>query len=366
MKKLFFWLVPITFLVASCSTPESTALPSVTFSPSSTSTPSTTLTVTPLSPTITATLILINGTLTIKVNVRSGPGTTYDSLGQLEAGGNVLVIAQDVTATWYQIRYPASPAGSGWVTAQYIKIPAGTQVPLLPTPTPAGPAGRVIQRLNVRSGPGTTFSSIGILEPGTSVSLKGKNATASWLQIDYPSGPEANGWVTAQYIQTDSADDLPVLDDSGNVVTPFAAGTPAGPVLAPTPTVGPALSDGDSSASPAVNVIFSASGTTRFIYSSQVSTSRGDAGDWVAFSPFSTSGINAHLVVSLTCIGNGTLKVDLSVGANLLSGWGTLGCGDIDKSFLLPAGQVILMHLEPAAGDGLQLVGYNLDVQNKP
>jgi uncharacterized protein YraI len=281
-------------------------------------------------------------------------------------GENVQVTAQDITRAWYQILYPASPGGNGWVSAQYVKIPSGTQVPLLPTPTPAGPTGRVIQRLNVRSGPGTTFNSIGILEPGISVFLKGKNTTASWLQIDYPSGPGGTGWVTAQYILTDSAGDLPVLDDSGNVVTPIAVGTPSGPVPAPTPTIGLALNDGDSSANPAVNVTFSASGTTRLFYSSQVSTPQGDPGDWIAFTPFLTSGMNAHLIISLTCTGNGSLLVHLSLGSNLLSGWGTLGCGDMGKSVLLPAGQVILVHLEPTAGDGLQLVGYTLDIQNKP
>ena len=368
MKKFIFWLVSIAFLVASCSTPESTALPAATFSPSPspTSIPSKTLTVTPLPLTMTATPLLINGTLTIKVNVRKGPGSTYDSLGQLEAGGNVQVIARDVTGSWYQIIYPAAPEGSGWVSAQYVKIPTGTQVPLQPTPTPAGLIGRVIERLNVRSGPGTTFNSIGILEPGVSISLTGKNRTASWLQIAYPDGPGGFGWVTAQYIQTDSAGDLPVLDDSGNIVTPGAVGTPSGPVFASTPTIGPALADGDSSASPAINVTFSASGTTRFIYSSQVSTPQGDPEDWIAFTPYSSTGTIARLIFSLDCTGNVTLAVELSVGGNSISGWGTLQCGDKGKSIQLPAGQMIMVHLEPAAGDGLRLVAYTLDVQNSP
>ncbi|MGZ6347733.1 MAG: SH3 domain-containing protein, partial [Anaerolineales bacterium] len=252
------------------------------------------------------------------------------------------------------------------VNAQYVKIPTGTQVPLQPTPTPAGPSGRVIQRLNVRSGPGTTFNSIGTLEPGTSVSLTGKNSTASWLQIDYPAGPGGTGWITAQYIQTDAAGDLPVIDDSGNIVTPGAVGTPSGPGPIPTPTIGPAIPDGDSSAIPAINITFSSSGTTRFIYSSQVSMPQGDREDWIAFTPFTSSGMNANLLFSLACTGNDTLTVELSRGGNLLFGWGSLECGDKDKSIQLPGGQVILVHLEPASGDGLNLVAYTLDVQNKP
>lgn len=315
---------------------------------------------------LTATPLLIDGTLTVKVNVRSGPGTTYASLGQLEAGGKVHVMAQDSTGAWFQILYSGSPQGRGWVTAQYVTIPTGTEVPFQATLTLAGPTGRVIQRLNVRSGPGTSYNTLGLLEPGAAVSLTGKNSTASWYQIDYVDGPGGHGWVTAQYIQTDAASKLPVLDDFGNIITPGAAGTPSAPDLAPTSTIGPAMADGDSAANPSINVTFTASGMRRFIYSDQVSAPQGDAEDWLAFTPFSSSGTNARLVFSLTCIGNGTLTVELRQGGNLLSGWGTLGCGDKRKTILLPSGQIILIHLAPVPGDGLQLVAYTLDVQNNP
>jgi hypothetical protein len=195
------------------------------------------------------------------------------------------------------------------------------------------------------------------------VSLTGKNTTASWFQIDYPAGPGGRGWVTSQYVQTDAAADLPVLDNYGIVVT---SGTPSGPFLPPTPTVGPASADGDSSVSPAIRVTFSGTGTHQFVYSSQVSTPEGDAEDWVEFTPYTAGGTNARLNISLACTGNGTLTVELWQGGTLLSGWGALTCGETGKSILLPAGQVYLMHLAPSAGDGLRLVAYTLAVQNNP
>jgi hypothetical protein len=143
-------------------------------------------------------------------------------------------------------------------------------------------------------------------------------------------------------------------------------GSPSGPLLIPTPTVGPAYADGDSSTSPAIRVTFTASGTHQFYYSSQVSAPEGDAEDWVEFTPYTSSGTNARLKVSLSCIGNGTLSVELRQGSTLLSGWGTLACGETGKSILLPAGQVSLMRLAPVAGDGLRLVAYTLMVQNNP
>ena len=366
MKKLTLLLTVLGLLAAACGTPEPPATPSLTASPTLLPTETPTHTITPLQPTLTVTPLLIDGILTLKVNVRSGPGTSFDSLGQLEAGAKVQVAARDSQGTWYQILYPSAPQGRGWVTSQYVTLAAGSQVPLDATPTPTGPTGRVIQRLNVRSGPGTTFNSLGLLEAGVIVFLTGKNTTASWFQVEYPAGPGGHGWVTSQYIQVESTVELPVLDDYGNLVTPGAASTPPGTVLPPTPTLGPASPDGDSSANPAINVIFSATGTHKFTYSSQVSTPQGDDKDWVAFTPYSASGTHARLVFSLECAGNGALTVELWQGGTLLSGWGALACGDAGIPILLPAGQPYRMSLAPVAGAGLQLVVYTLVVQNNP
>ena len=84
-------------------------------------------------------------------------------------------------------------------------------------------------------------------------------------------------------------------------VTPGAAATPSGPAMTLTPTVGPAFADGDSQAAPAVRVNFSAAGTHRFTYSSQVSAPEGDAEDWVEFTPYAASGTDARLTFSLAC-----------------------------------------------------------------
>jgi uncharacterized protein YraI len=366
MKKQLFWLVLLVLLASSCVPPQPIVTPSSTLPSSLIPTETAHPIATPVLPTLTATPFLVEGTLGIKVNVRSGPGTTYDSLGQMDAGVKVQVVARDVSGSWFLIIYPASSQGLGWVAAQFVTIPAGTQVPLQSTPTPAGPSGRLLQRLNVRSGPGTSFNLLGLLEANSPVLLTGKNNTASWFQIIYPSGPGGRGWITAQYVQTDAAGDLPVLDDFGAVVTPGVSGAPSTPDLAPTSTIGPAPIDGDSSTSPGINITFSPIGTRRFIYSSQVSTPQGDAEDWVAFTPFSATGINAHLVFSLSCTGNGSLMVNLLRGGTQLSGWGSLICGDFGKTLLLPAGQPILLHLVAVSGNGLQFVAYTLDVQNNP
>jgi uncharacterized protein YraI len=370
MKRLVILMALVTFLAAACGTPEPVATaPTIALTTASlpalpTGTP--TLSPAPLQPTATATPIFIEGTLTIKVNVRSGPGTGYSSLGQMEAGGKVQITARDSQGTWFLILFPAASQGNGWVAAQYVTVAPGSQIPLDATPTPSGPTGRLLQRLNVRGGPGTTFDSLGMLEPGVVVSLTGKNTTASWFQVDYPAGPGGRGWVTSQYIQTDATADLPVLDDYGNLVTPVAGGTPSGPFVSPTPTVGPAYPDGDSSASPAIRITFSSTGTHQFIYSSQVSAPEGDVEDWVEFTPYATTGTIARLNFSLACAGNGTLAVELWQAGARLSGWGALACGDAEKPILLSAGEAYEVRLSPAPGDDLRLVAYTLTVQDNP
>ncbi|MGA2490757.1 MAG: SH3 domain-containing protein [Anaerolineales bacterium] len=368
MKKLLFLLMLLTLLASACGTSEPVTKEPLRDTSVATASPmlfpSQTPTDTVVPPTMKAIPQTIEGTLTIEVNVRSGPGTSYTSLGQLNAGEKVQIIAREGTGKWYQILYPAASGGLGWVAAQFVQIAAGTEVPLEATPTETGPSGRVVQRLNVRSGPGMTFTSLGMLEPDVVVSLTGKNSTASWFQIDYPSGPGGYGWVTAQFIQT-NVSDLPVLDDYG---TPIASGTtnPVSILITPTPTIGPAFADNDSAANPAIRVAFSASGTRQFTYSSQVSAPDGDPEDWVEFTPYAINGTDARLIFSLTCSGNGALTVEIWQEGSLLSGWGTLACGNLDRSITLPAGQVLEMRLAPAPGDGLRLVDYVLTVENTP
>ena len=365
MKKLCLLLTLLALLAAACGTSEPATIPPISVSPTALPTETHAPTQTPTLPAPTATRAPVEGTLTIQVNVRSGPGTGYDSLGLLNAGEKVQITVRDSESKWYRILYPAASGGRGWVAAQFVQVVAGIEVPLEDTPTPAGPIGHVMQKLNVRPGPGATFDSLGMLDPNTVVSLTGKNSTASWFQIDYPSGPGGRGWVTAQYVQTDAAADLPVLDDYG---TPAASGM-AGPTsipVTPTPTVGPAFADNDSPATPAIRVTFSTTGTRQFTYSSQVSAPDGDPEDWVEFTPYAANGTDARLIFSLTCSGNSTLIVEMWQGGSLLSGWGTLACGDFEKSVTLPAGQLYQIRLAPASGESLRLVDYVLSVQNKP
>ncbi len=55
-----------------------------------------------------------------------------------------------------------------------------------------------VSRLNVRSGPGTGFGVVTILDAGAFVTVLSRNADSSWVQIQLAGG--AQGWVNARYI----------------------------------------------------------------------------------------------------------------------------------------------------------------------
>ncbi len=381
MNRLLLWklailAVTLTLLAAACGplSPSNVTVTPTLASPTPTPSQTPLPTSTPLPPSPIATVAPVEGTVTAQINVRSGPGTTFDSLGLLNTGQQVQILVQSADGKWYQVLYPVAPQGRGWVAAQYVTVAAGAEIPPDATPTPSAPSGRVTQRLNVRSGPGMTFNSLGMLEPETVVTLTGKNATASWFQIEYAAGPGGRGWVTVQYVHTEAAADLPMLDDNGNLLTPAADGTPSGQVVTPTPTVGPASADYDSSSASAIQVTFSPFGTRQFSYTSDVSSPQGDAEDWVAFTPYaSLTGSPASLLLSLICAGNGNLEVELWQNSALLNDWGGLApavrglaCGDQDKLLELIAGIPYHLRLRAAPGDGLRYVHYTLTVFNIP
>ncbi|MBU4457047.1 MAG: SH3 domain-containing protein [Nanoarchaeota archaeon] len=372
MKLMRFWklniLVGVLMLMAAACSPlppsDASATPTLTSptpAPSQTPLP----TATPIPPSPTATFTPIEGQVIAQINVRSGPNVSYSSLGILESGGTIQILGRDQSGDWYVIAYPSGAQGRGWVTVVYVQAGDTAGLPLVEIQD-SDPAvtGKATQQLNVRSGPGTDYNVLGMIQPDTVMLLTGKNENATWLQIEYTGGPGGRGWVTAAYVQVNDSASLPVLNASGTPVTPDASGPTSVPVT-PTPTIAPASADGDSSAAPAARVAFSPSGTRQFSYSSDLSSPQGDAEDWVEFTPYaSLAGSPARVLLSLVCDGNGNLEVELWQNGAALKDWGGLVCGDRDELLELAAGQAYQFRLRAATGEGLRYVRYTLTVRN--
>lgn len=72
------------------------------------------------------------------------------------------------------------------------------------TPLSTGPTATVkvgmVDHVVVRQGPGTIYDQVGVILPGTSISVIGKTFAGDWLLIEYPGAPGGEGWVYANYM----------------------------------------------------------------------------------------------------------------------------------------------------------------------
>ncbi len=103
---------------------------------------------------------------------------------------------------------------------------------LMPTFTPT-PMWKTIKSVTIRSGPGTTFSSLGTLPQGSLLNVTGRAADGKFLQVEYT--PGKLGWIAAEFIDLSKADlsSVPMI-----AAAPTIASAPkvARPTLKPTDT----------------------------------------------------------------------------------------------------------------------------------
>jgi hypothetical protein len=275
-------------------------------------------------------------------------------LGIILPNTRVEIIGRDPGNSWWQILYPPGTQEKGWVTAQYITTAGTPEVTVIgggASPN-NGKVAIVQQQLNVRSGPGADFNSLGTLNPQDVVSLIGKDANGVWLQIDFAAGPDGKGWISAAFVQAQGVDDLPIIAESGAVV---GTGTPTEIPFTPTPTIVPAPTDNDSAGSPAVSVTLSATGSQSFQYSSDVSSPDGDGEDWIQFTPFTQA-----IRLALDCVGNGALTLEVFENGPAIQG---LTCGENAVVKTTP-GSPYAIHIKSNSSNGLQYTSYTLWVDS--
>lgn len=106
--------------------PTATPTPTDTFTPTTTSTPTDTPT-----PTATPTLYgIVNARQ--RINVRSGPGTTFAAIDALSPGDGAQIIGQDEANGWYQVQLDDEK--TGWVSGALLLVETPTP-PITPVPT---------------------------------------------------------------------------------------------------------------------------------------------------------------------------------------------------------------------------------------
>ena len=118
------------------------------------------------------------------VNFRSGPSTSYSSLGSFNKGDKVEYLG--TSGSWVKVKYNNK---TGYVYGSYVGNYATiTQYVTATT-------------LNVRSGAGTSYLVLGSLSKGTKVEVI--STTNGWSKINYNG---SIGYVSSQYLSSSSTD----------------------------------------------------------------------------------------------------------------------------------------------------------------
>ena len=117
------------------------------------------------------------------VNFRSGPSTSYSSLGSFNKGDKVEYLG--TSGSWVQVKYDNK---TGYVYGSYVGDYSYTKYVIATT-------------LNVRSGAGTSYSVLGSLSKGTKVEVI--STTNGWSKINYNG---SIGYVSSQYLSSSSTD----------------------------------------------------------------------------------------------------------------------------------------------------------------
>ncbi|PFR90298.1 hypothetical protein COK39_24775 [Priestia megaterium] len=134
-----------------------------------------------------------------KLNVRSGAGTTYGIIGSVVKGQTLSVVSK--SGSWYKINYNGR---TGYVSSDYVQT-SGTTTPPAESTTYTVTAST----LNVRSGAGTSYASIGSVTKGQKLSVVSKSG--NWYKINYNG---RTGYVSSDYVQASATASPKLVVDS--------------------------------------------------------------------------------------------------------------------------------------------------------
>lgn len=161
------------------------------------------------------------------LNIRSGPGTNHSAVASVR-NGDKLTVVEDAGSNFYKVTfstgsgqqqtgyvskdyvaYVSGPTGTGSSTSSGATSSTTTPSTTAPTTTPStstsyrqGAELTVINAgtgLNVRSGPGTSYSAIATVLNGNTLTFQ-SDAGSGWIQITFRA---SGGAITTGYVRSD-------------------------------------------------------------------------------------------------------------------------------------------------------------------
>ena len=128
------------------------------------------------------------------VNIRSGPGTEYDRLTQVNKGNLLTVLAED--SGWFQVVTPHGQ--TGWIIGQYVDFSSSGSIGdtglqgKSAMPVDATCYAVVMKpSVNIRSSPGASYPILDKVTLGQQLTVTGKQS--NWYSVRLPDG--RSGWI---------------------------------------------------------------------------------------------------------------------------------------------------------------------------
>ncbi|MDM5221825.1 SH3 domain-containing protein [Peribacillus sp. NJ11] len=155
------------------------------------------------------------------VRVRTGPGTTFQTVGSLSKGTAVDIIEKN--ENWIKVK---TADIEGWVSSDYLKLPASSGNAAKKDSTKEKETNQsvktgvtLVDRLNVRSEPSKSSAALGKLNKNTAVTVY--RVENEWAEIDFQG---VRGWVAEPYIQISEDEDDTKINMAGATARVTAEG----------------------------------------------------------------------------------------------------------------------------------------------
>ncbi|MEY9868505.1 N-acetylmuramoyl-L-alanine amidase [Peribacillus sp. B2I2] len=155
------------------------------------------------------------------VRVRTGPGTTFQTVGSLSKGTAVDIIEKN--ENWIKVK---TADIEGWVSSDYLKLPASSgnaakkdSTKVKETNQSVKTGVTLVDRLNIRSEPSKSSAALGKLNKNTAVTVY--RVENEWAEIDFQG---VRGWVAEPYIQISEDEDDTKINMAGATARVTAEG----------------------------------------------------------------------------------------------------------------------------------------------
>jgi uncharacterized protein YraI len=118
--------------------------------------------------------------------------------------------------------------GRGWVQAQAISTAnVNSGLAGMPSAVPTGPWLTAQVNAEILAGPGSKYGTVGVLLKGEGAALVGKNQNGAWWVVRVPYTENGQGWVAADQVVVQGAENLPVLEPPDESRPTAVPGEPA-------------------------------------------------------------------------------------------------------------------------------------------